>query len=92
MNYPLHKCEVASCFNATCLLLQRVRSLTVTPHVYSQVPYEVLLSYTDDTNILKKIDKKFVSSKKNLKFALEMFETTINSGKKVYIAKFHIFQ
>ena len=31
----------------TCLLLQRVRSLTVTPHVYSQVHYEVLMSYTD---------------------------------------------
>ena len=26
----------------------------------------------------KKIDKKFVSSKKNLTFALEMFETTVN--------------
>lgn len=31
----------------------------------------------------KKINKKFVSSKKNLTFALEMFETTMNSGKKV---------
>ena len=33
---------------------------------------------------IKKIDKKFVSSKKNLKFALEMFETTMNSGNKSY--------
>ena len=32
----------------------------------------------------KKIDKKFVSSKKNLTFALEMFETTMNSGNKSY--------
>ena len=36
------------------------------------------------TNIKKKIDKKFVSSKKNLTFALEMFETTMNSGNKSY--------
>ena len=84
MNYPLPKGEWASCFNATCLLPKRVRSLTITPHVYSQVPYEVLLSYTDDTNIKKKIEKKFVSSKKNLTFALEMFETTMNSGNKSY--------
>ena len=33
---------------------------------------------------IKKIDKKFVSSKKNLKFALEMFETMMNSGNKSY--------
>jgi len=51
VNYPLPEGEGASCFNATCLLLKRVRSLTVAPHVYSQVPYEVLLSYTDNTNI-----------------------------------------
>ena len=36
------------------------------------------------TNIQKKINKKFVSSKKNLTFALEMFETTMNSGNKSY--------
>ena len=51
VNYPLPKSEWASCFNATCLLLQRVRSLTVAPHVYSQVPYEVLMSCTDNANI-----------------------------------------
>ena len=33
---------------------------------------------------IKKINKKFVSSKKNLKFALEMFETAMNSGNKSY--------
>jgi len=44
--------EWASCFTATCLLLRRVRSLTVAPHVYSQVPYEVFMSYTDNANIL----------------------------------------
>jgi hypothetical protein len=43
--------ECASCFNATCLLLRRVRSLTVAPHVYSQVPYEVFTSCTDNVNI-----------------------------------------
>ena len=75
---------MASCFNATCLLLQRVRSLTVTPHVYSQVPYEVLLSYTDDTNIQKKLIKNLSVQKKNLKFALEMFEIAMNSGNKSY--------
>ena len=32
----------------------------------------------------KKINKKFVSLKKNLTFALEMFETTMNSGNKSY--------
>ena len=36
------------------------------------------------TNIQKKFNKKFVSSKKNLTFALEMFETTMNSGNKSY--------
>ena len=33
---------------------------------------------------IKKIDKKFVSSKKNLTFALEMLETTMDSGNKSY--------
>lgn len=32
----------------------------------------------------KKFNKKFVSSKKNLKFALEMFEIAMNSGNKIY--------
>ena len=41
----------ASCFTATRLLFRRVRSLTVAPHVYSQVPYEVLMSCTDNASI-----------------------------------------
>ena len=53
VNYPSTlRDEWASCFTATCLLLRRVRSLTVAPHVYSQVPYEVFMSYTDNANIL----------------------------------------
>ena len=52
VNYPFAKDKWASCFTATCLLLRRVRSLTVAPHVYSQVPYEVLMSYTDNANVL----------------------------------------
>lgn len=52
VNYPSTlRDEWASCFTATCLLLRRVRSLTVAPHVYSQVPYEVFKSYTDYANI-----------------------------------------
>ncbi|GAB3016928.1 hypothetical protein GCM10027051_21930 [Niabella terrae] len=52
VNYPLAKDQCASCFTAICLLLRGVRSLTITPHVYAQVPYEVFTSYTDVTNIL----------------------------------------
>jgi len=51
VNYPFAKDKWASRFTATCLLFRRVRSLTVAPHVYSQVPYEVLMSCTDNTNI-----------------------------------------
>ena len=36
------------------------------------------------TNIIKKLNKNFVVQKKNLTFALEMFETTMNSGNKSY--------
>ena len=51
VNYPFAKDKWASRFTATCLLFRRVRSLTVAPHVYSQVPYEVLMSCTDNANI-----------------------------------------
>ena len=42
------------------------------------------LHFIIHTTNIKKNDKKFVSSKKNLTFALEMFETTMNSGNKSY--------
>ena len=51
VNYPFAKDKWASRFTATCLLFRRIRSLTVAPHVYSQVPYEVLMSCTDNANI-----------------------------------------
>ena len=52
VNYPTTKDDWASCFTAICLLLPlEVRSLTIAPHVYSQVPYEVFKSYTDYANM-----------------------------------------
>lgn len=64
VNYQTTKDNLSSYFIATCLLLRRVRSLTVAPYVYSQVPYEVFMSYTDNTNVQKyfKLCKYFWSS------------------------------